>query len=622
MRSGSTSALACLAGALGVFGVLGALGACGDSGGSGPENPPDAGAGASSAGGAGGSGGILLPDAGSDAPSGYGCSADLRSVVDANGVVVATCPPDQGCADGVCVPACQAAAESHGNVGCDFLVPTPPAYQTTLAPCFAVALANTWAQPATVSVSRAGSTFDVTQFARIPVDGAPPEDWPAVPASGIPVDEVAVLFLSADPNSVFPENNVPMSCPVPTAVGAATLLEGSGFSDAFVLTSDTPLSAYDILPFGGAQSHFPSAELLFPMSAWGTNYVVIATPPGTHAPPGPLWGQILAGEDGTSVQIVATADLPAAGTVPATPTNQLASFTLDAGQYVQWQLDPGQPDLSGSVVLADKPVAVFAGNRFYRQQPVPGPGGESTHQQVQAISALGHTYVGAPFATRRQDQIDEPIRYRFVGVADGTLLSYEPAIAGAPASLARGDVIDFLATGPFRASSQDADHPFAAAQMMDTANVPSGSVPGASEAYCATFGFGPMLGDEEFVVMLPPAQYLSKYVFFTDPTYSTTHLALTRVKTATGFADVSVDCLGTVTGWQPVGSDGAYEVAAVDLVRGGVGVASCQNGRHVAESEGPFGVVVWGLDCYSSYAYSAGGNAASLTTLSVPPTPR
>ena len=32
--------------------------------------------------------------------------------------------------------------------------------------------------------------------------------------------------------------------------------------------------------------------------------------------------------------------------------------------------------------------------------------------------------------------------------------------------------------------------------------------------------------------------------------------------------------------------------------------------------------VVWGLDCYSSYAYPAGGNAASLTTLMVPPVPR
>jgi hypothetical protein len=94
------------------------------------------------------------------------------------------------------------------------------------------------------------------------------------------------------------------------------------------------------------------------------------------------------------------------------------------------------------------------------------------------------------------------------------------------------------------------------------------------------------------------------------------------VKTASGFADVNVDCLGTVTGWQPVGSDAAYEVAAVDLVRDGVGVASRQNGRHVAESDGPSASSSGAstVTC-ASYAYSAGGNAASLTTLKVPPTP-
>src|SRR5262245_15332640 len=72
-------------------------------------------------GGKGGSGGNGL-DGGTDAPvnldagdaaSSYGCSADLHSVVDANGTVVETCPPDQGCAGGQCIDACSAAASSH-----------------------------------------------------------------------------------------------------------------------------------------------------------------------------------------------------------------------------------------------------------------------------------------------------------------------------------------------------------------------------------------------------------------------------------------------------------------------------------------------------------------------------
>lgn len=131
-----------------------------------------------------------------------------------------------------------------------------------------------------------------------------------------------------------------------------------------------------------------------------------------------------------------------------------------------------------------------------------------------------------------------------------------------------------------------------------------------------------MLGDEEFVVMMPPGQFLSKYVFFTDPAYATTNLALTRVKTSKGFADVNVDCLGVVSGWKPVGTDGRFEVATVDLVRADVGVKTCVNGRHVASSDGPFGLVVWGLDSYSSYVYPGGGNAATLSTVTVDPTPK
>ncbi|MBK7397754.1 MAG: hypothetical protein IPJ34_16015 [Myxococcales bacterium] len=88
------------------------------------------------------------------------------------------------------------------------------------------------------------------------------------------------------------------------------------------------------------------------------------------------------------------------------------------------------------------------------------------------------------------------------------------------------------------------------------------------------------------------------------------------------FADVTVDCLGTISGWKKVGGDDRFEVAEVDLVRAGKGVGTCLNGRHTAESAGPFGIVVWGLDSYSSYAYPGGGNLASLSTVKVDPLPK
>jgi hypothetical protein len=131
------------------------------------------------------------------------------------------------------------------------------------------------------------------------------------------------------------------------------------------------------------------------------------------------------------------------------------------------------------------------------------------------------------------------------------------------------------------------------------------------------------LGDEEHVNVLPPAQFLSKYIFFTDPTYPTTNLVLTRAKAPDGsFKDVKIACLGTVKGWKAVGSTGKYQVTDVDLVRSGSSAGTCTNGPQTATSDGPFGLTVWGLDDYSSYAYPAGGNLATINSVYVPPTPQ
>jgi hypothetical protein len=62
----------------------------------------------------------------------------------------------------------------------------------------------------------------------------------------------------------------------------------------------------------------------------------------------------------------------------------------------------------------------------------------------------------------------------------------------------------------------------------------------------------------------------------------------------------------------------------VDLLRAvppgtAVDAGACGNGRHVATSKAPFGLVVYGLDTYSSYGYPAGGNAAVLSGVIVQP---
>lgn len=574
-------------------------GRCRSPGDAGPDGGP---------GDAGGPPDAVFPDSGP--PIGSGCSADLRDVLDSTGAVLRTCPEDQGCAMGTCIAACDAASGAEGTIGCAFVAHTPPTYPPALPPCHAVFLANAWPHAVRVTVTRDGTTYDATAFGRIVDNATAPSAWAPIPLTGIPPDEVGVLFLSSDPAAVMPETGTPLTCPVTPAIDASTVISGSGMGSAWNIGTDLPVSAYDIIPFGGAPSFFPSAALLLPASALGGDYVVIATPIGTATPAGPQWVAIAGTVDGTHVSIRPTVDLSGGGTLPAIAAGTTGTITLGAGEVAQFEATSGTSDTSGTLVSADRDVGVVAGNRFFRLQTTPGPGGEGTHQPVLPVDALGSRYAAAPYTTRRADLAPESIPYRLVGAVDGTTLVFDPAIAGAPGTIDRGQVVDVTASSAFVVSSQDAMHPFALAQVMPTANLVGGSRPGAQDS-----AFGPQLGDEEFVVLFPPDQFLSRYVFFTDPTYWTTNLALVRVRTDGAFAPVTVDCIGEITGWTAVGASTDLEVATVDLVRSGVGIGTCVNGLHVAESAAPFGVVVWGTDAYASYAYPAGGNARQLVML-------
>jgi hypothetical protein len=212
-----------------------------------------------------------------------------------------------------------------------------------------------------------------------------------------------------------------------------------------------------------------------------------------------------------------------------------------------------------------------------------------------------------PYATRRSDLQEESIKYRLVGTTAGTTLTYSPPVAGAPATLNVGQVAEFEATGPFTVTSQDAMHPFYVGQYMTGCFVTSGSRPGDTSG---------CLGDEEYVNILPPAQWLASYVFFTDPTYTTTNLVVVRKAGPNGFQDVTIDCLGTIGGWQPVAGGAEYEITNVDLQRT-TPVGTCTNGRHTATSAGAFNIMVWGLSYAASYAYPAGGNVGKINPVVV-----
>src|SRR5262249_13438172 len=142
-----------------------------------------------------------------------------------------------------------------------------------------------------------------------------------------------------------------------------------------------------------------------------------------------------------------------------------------------------------------------------------------------------------------------------------------------------------------------------------------------------TYGF---YGDPDFVRVVATSQYLSRYVFFTDPIYPETNLVITRKRGANGFADVKLDCAGALAGWTAVTPD--YEWTRIDLVRHDFEPqGSCDNGVHEMVSTEPFSVSVWGwgsdetttlVTASSSYGFPAGEGVRFLSNAIVPPVPK
>ena len=555
----------------------------------------------------GGTGGIdltTIASSGVGGACGYGCSADLKSILDCNGNVLGECTGDQGCANGTCIDnPCEAAEVSKSSYGCDYYSLETDLILEGAGACFAAFVANTWSVPVHISVEYGGQQLPTANFTRIPQgQGQSLSYAPYDPVAGLPVGEVAILFLSRQTNGAL------IDCPVAPAVAIDAAVHGTGRGQAFHITTDRPVVAYQILPYGGGASAATSATLLLPTSAWDTNYIAINAYPKSQAvfEAGPSL-DILAKEDNTEVTILPKVNIMAGTGVQAAAAGQPVTYTLNRGEYIQFTQEQ---ELTGSPIQASKPIGVFGGASCLNV-PVGAVACDSAHQQIPPVRALGSEYAGVRYRGRAGGQNETP-PWRIVGAVDGTQLIWTPTIpAGAPSQLNLGDVYEFNASGPFVVASQDKDHPFYAAAYMTGGDMFAGE------------------GDPEWVNVIPTAQYLDSYVFFTDPTYSETSLVVVRRPGSDGmFAEVNLDCAGPLTGWEPIGP---YEFTRVDLVTGNFqNVGACSNGRHEIRSDLPFGVTVWGWGSpaaglfstvYVSYAYPAGASVQSINQVVVPPIP-
>ncbi|CAN92598.1 hypothetical protein predicted by Glimmer/Critica [Sorangium cellulosum So ce56] len=590
-------------------GVTGSFAACTDSyrhgltgSGSGPT-----GTGGGGGGGTGGAGG----EGGSTGTFGEGgrcdpiCSNDLKKVLSCNGVALETCGPEEGCVNAECVPnPCEAAEKSKSSYGCDFWAVKTAQRTHATGACFAAVIANTWEKEVKLTVERNGEPLPVADFAFIPEgQGSQIVYQPYNPDVGLGIGEVAVLFLSRSSGGL-------LDCPKAPAMRTEAGVNGTGRGLGFHITTDYPTVAYQIAPYGGGPTSYTSATLLLPTSSWDTNYVAVnaypVSPLNTDGLPSL---EIVAREDNTSVTLLPKENIIGAGPIdnpvvaPATK-GMPVTYTLNRGEFLQISQDA---ELTGSPIASDKPIGVF-GASSCMNVPLEDADCDSAHQQIAPVRATGSEYVAVRYQARTEG-VEEAPPWRLVGMVDGTELSWEPSKPdGAPTTLKLGEVVEFSAAGPFVVRSQGGENPFYFGGYMT-----------GGEHF-------QRIGDPEWVNIIPPSQFLNYYVLFTDPSYPETSLNVvrTRSKRDGQFADVTLECMGKLSGWERVGD---YEYTRVQLVSGNFeGSGDCINGRHVMSSEVPFGVTVWGWGAVSgslevSYAYPAGAGFQPINQITVPVDP-
>ena len=604
----------------GILGAFGVMSACG-----GAERPSfvhvDAG----------GFGAADAPT--SDACETFVCSRDLHSVLSAcTGEVVRECPPEMGCANGSCVPACSSAEKNEGTIGCSFWTTssvataggppsTAPLYDYRNS-CLAAFVANTWNSPVNIQVEFKGEKLDLSRSVAIPRTRGKEVDYELLEGP-LPPGEVAIVFLhqSADPPAGNPDH---IRCPFPAAVESnePTIPLYSGEGAAFNVTMDRPVSAYSIYPYGGAKSYFPAATVLLPTSAWDTNYLVVdawdAIDRGRSGMNPSL--QIIAANDDTEVRIRPNDDLIELPGGTASADGRTKIYNLARGEILQIT----QPRaLVGSPIESDKPIGMFGGSTctIYPSTDMTSYC-DVSHQQIPPLRAWGSEYAAVRYESRgairagkesSATAVEESVPWRLVGAADGTTLTYRPQRPqGAPATLSQGETVTFWTDKPFVVSSQDGQHPFYLASYMTSLWYSVGFMMSVDSK----------IGDPDFVNVIPVQQYLDSYTFFTDVTFGYTTLVVVRHDRGNGFKDVVLDCAGTITDWKPIDAEGRYQYAYVTMVRSGepqpFGDQFCANGRHGIRSEEPFALTVWGLDVAASYGYPGGAGLRAISSVEIP----
>ncbi|MCA9632726.1 MAG: IgGFc-binding protein [Myxococcales bacterium] len=509
------------------------------------------------------------------------CSSDGSNTDE----VVEVCDVASGelCGNGRCGTACEIAADQPSNVGCEFWSVDLDQQDALNDPASA---------PWGLVLSNAGDgSANITIDANLAKPGDPLQLQP-VKQLTVPAGSLQTVVLPArelDCGTKPNDYNSPGTCLS---------------SRAFKITSSSPIVVYQFNVFTNEYSN--DASLLLPTSALGKVYRIINWNAGhpvsvLNSPIDRSYVTVVGTQANTKVSVKPSWRIRGNGPIAATPAGGLIEVTLGPYDVLNLETDDGTlqddpkttADLTGTVVQADKPVAVFSG---VESTSVPGSwdiptypgwddgnGGESCcldhlEEQMFPAESLGSKYVITRSPVRSTGGWREPDVLRFLGVAETAQVTTSLAPPYDNFTLNPGDTVTAPAQDNVTVTSTT---PIMIGQLL----VSQGRVQ------------GPYTGDPSLTVFPPVDQFRTEYVILTPPSWSKNYVV---ISTPQG-ANINID-------GAPTSGCTVEPAGTIDGVSYESRVCPLAEGAHRLGGDVPFGIVAYGYGSAGSYAFAGGAD--------------
>lgn len=478
------------------------------------------------------------------------------------------CPEETPCYKGICADECGRALVDRSYVGCEYwgvYLQNGGGKETNGS--YALVVANPQVTEVTVTVYTAGDV----QLAQ-----------EVIPAGGLYSFEL----------------------------GRTNVVYGAGITpDAFKLVASRPVTVTQMNPFGNVLIYSNDATLLLPTAALDKEYYTMAWPSWgrRECSPNPLNMQqcisdndtsslpgyitVVATEEGeTKVTLTYSSFTESGSEVDAASPGDVQDYTLKqyevlninaAGGNCPPPVCPGFPcdggsycwggDLTGSVVKADKNVAVFGGHEC-TYLPADKPACDHLEHQIFPLSTWGKDFV----AVRTEPRGTEVDTFKILAFKANTTVTWYGGISGS-VTLGDGQSHEIYSNEDFIITS---DTPILVGQFLASEQAGAGT------------------GDPAMMLLAPTEQLRSSYIFLVPPNYDNNTITIVAPKgVEVKIDDVNLDSSTFVE----IGSSGWMRLREpIDA------------GAHVLTATGRVGLYVYGFSSYVSYAYTAGLDLKSI----------